>query len=187
MVRVAQILRQHMLDSDGALRQWENEGGRGRDFMEGATGKPMRKQWADVDIEKLAAEVVGRNGKFHIMVAFMGIALMPALMMDRNGRLIYMNKHAEDFWKVKIKKVLGQQFSEILRLTEKETDALDRQVRSVLAGGEPRVFLEQSGTDAARRQSVLKFPFTDDDDDVLLGAFILPHGTSLLEDTEPAA
>jgi len=132
------------------------------------------RKWSEVDIEKLAAEVISRNGKFHIMISFMAIALMPALVMDRNGRLIYMNKRAEEYWGVKITSVIGQEFVEILHLNEKDAAQMQRESRIVMAGKEPRVFLECYGKPTPR-QSVLKFPFTDDDDDILVGAFVLPH------------
>jgi PAS domain-containing protein len=131
-------------------------------------------KWTDIDMEQLAAAVIGRNGKFHIMIAFMGIALMPALVTDRSGRIIYMNKRAEDYWKVKITHVIGKQFSEILNLNEVDTLAMSRESKKVLAGTEPHVFVECYAKPTPR-MSVLKFPFTDDDDDILLGAFILPH------------
>ena len=137
-----------------------------------------RKKWVDVDIEKLATEVIGRNGKFHIMIAFMGIALMPAVVTDRNGRLIYMNKRAEVYWGMKTTNVIGQNFAEqVMHLNLKDSLRVQRESKMVLAGGEPRVFYEchEGVTDKPIRQSVLKFPFGDDDDDVLLGAFILPH------------
>jgi nitrogen-specific signal transduction histidine kinase len=132
-----------------------------------------KSQWADIDLGKLATEVIGRNGKFHIMVAFMGISLMPALVMDRNGRLIYMNKLAEQHFGVKTTRVIGQPFAEILKLNERDTARMHRESKKVLAAHEAHVFLEFY--EKPLRQSVLKFPFTDDDDDVLLGAFILPH------------
>jgi len=138
----------------------------------------QQKKWADVDIEKLAVEVIGRNGKFHIMIAFMGIALMPAVVTDRNGRLIYMNKRAEVYWGRKTVDAIGQNFAEeVMHLNLKDSLRMQRESKMVLAGNEPRVFYESHDgvTDKPIRQSVLKFPFTDDDDDVLLGAFILPH------------
>jgi PAS domain-containing protein len=131
-------------------------------------------KWTDIDMEQLAEAVIGRNGKFHIMIAFMGIALMPALVTDRSGRIIYMNKRAEDYWKVKITHVIGKQFSEILNLNEVDTLAMSRESKKVLAGTEPHVFVECYAKPTPR-MSVLKFPFTDDEDDILLGAFILPH------------
>jgi PAS domain-containing protein len=136
---------------------------------------PRKQKLADVTIEKLAAELLGRNGAYHIMAAFMAIAEMPALIMDRNGRLLYMNRPAEKAWKVKIKTVMGQPFSRVMGLSETETDAMNRQQIGVLAGREPRIFLEHFGPNSATRQSVLKIPFTDSDEEVLLGAFILPH------------
>ncbi len=131
-------------------------------------------KWTDIDMEQLAEAVIGRNGKFHIMIAFMGIALMPALVTDRSGRIIYMNKRAEDYWEVKITHVIGKQFSEILNLNEADTLTMARESKKVLAGTEPHVFME-CYSKPTPRMSVLKFPFTDDDDDILLGAFILPH------------
>ena len=138
-----------------------------------------KKLWADVDIEKLAEEVIGRNGKFHIMVSFMGIATLPAILMDRNGRLLYMNKRAEDHWKVRTKNVIGQPWPRILCLNEKDTARMAKESKAVLAANEARVFVEwfSEGTKLAHLQSVLKFPFKDDDDDTLLGVFVLPHNT----------
>jgi|SRR5580692_11133379 PAS domain-containing protein len=131
-------------------------------------------KWTDIDMEKLADAVIGRNGKFHIMIAFMGIALMPALVLDRSGRIIYFNKRAEEYWRVKITHVIGRQFSEILNLNERDAAQMARESKTVLAGTEPHVFMECYAKPTPR-MSVLKFPFTDDDDDVLLGAFVLPH------------
>jgi len=63
-----------------------------------------------------------------------------------------------------------------MHLNLKDSLRVQRESKMVLAGGEPRVFYEchEGITDKPIRQSVLKFPFGDDDD-VLLGAFILPH------------
>lgn len=131
---------------------------------------------ADISVEQLAAELIGRNGKFHIMIAFMGVAPMACLILDKNGRVLYMNKLAEDHWGVKTKTALGQQFADLLKLSAKEAAKMARQTASVLKGSHPQVFLEMTGTGGKTRQSVFKFPFADDDAELLLGAFILPHG-----------
>jgi len=132
--------------------------------------------WADVDIEKLAAQVVERDGKFHIMVAFMGAVPMPAVVMDKTGRLIYMNKLAEEHWKVRTKNVIGQPWPTILRLNDRDTTRVVQQSKEVLAGNHARVYVgwHNEGTNLAHMQSVLHLPFHDDDGDVLLGLLVLP-------------
>jgi PAS domain-containing protein len=135
----------------------------------------MKSKWTEIDIEKLAAEVISRHGKFQTMVAFFAAVRIPSLVVDRLGRVIFMNKTAEEYWKVRVKDVRGQDAAKVMQLNERDADEMHRRSRGVIFSHEPHAYMEVFGNGKPRRFSVLKIAFDDGDGDVLLGALVLPH------------
>ena len=135
-----------------------------------------RKPWAEVPAAELQAEVYSRNGAFQRMLAFLAMAPLPAFVKDRGGRVLHMNLRAELLWHLTLDEVRGRTLTEILHLDFADQRVVERQDRLVIAGTDARVYLETVGAeDQLRRYSVLKFPVKDEDGEVLLVVFVLPH------------
>jgi PAS domain-containing protein len=125
---------------------------------------------------EMAAEMLTRDGRFQIMVSFMRISPMAAMVIDSIDRIIFMNHAAERYWKVRIWDVRGKVLGEVMHLTEREQHTMGKEHAKVLATapfGGAQVFYEHF-RNGSERMSMLKFPFTEDDDYQLIGCFVLP-------------
>lgn len=94
-------------------------------------------------------------------------------MLDSGGRIIFINRAAEEFWQVRIFDVQGKNLCQIMHLSESET-LRDRRERDIsMQEKTPHVIME-GFNHGIENISVLYFPYVDDDGDVLMGVFILP-------------
>lgn len=139
---------------------------------------PVRA-WHDILPDEIPAEMLTRNGRFQIMVSFMRISPMAALVIDEIDRIIFMNAAAEHYWKVRVWDVRGKLLSDLMKLEERDRQAMRKEHLSVLLAspiGGAQVFLEHF-RNGSQRMSMLKFPFTEDDDYRLIGCFVLPSNS----------
>ena len=137
------------------------------------------RPWNSILPNEMAAEMLTRDGRFQIMVSFMRISPMAALVIDGIDRIIFMNAAAERYWKVRIWDVRGKPFGDILNLNDREQKSLSREHATVLTQppvGGAQVFYEHF-RNGSERMSMLKFPFTEDDDYQLIGCFVLPSNS----------
>jgi len=136
------------------------------------------RKWVDLTPEQLGDETQRRNGRFQVMLSFMRLSLMASIVVDSTGRLIFLNNLAEQYWKCRLWDVRGKHLSEVLRQDLNETSRSQRERERILAGGKPEIFIEHFHQ-GSQRISMFCFPFLDDHDELLMGAFILPHGGNL--------
>jgi hypothetical protein len=142
-------------------------------FRVGHPPGPLRK-WVDIPIAEIRDELILRNGRFQAMLGWMRHSLQACLVLDTSGRLIFLNSAAEHYWKARLWDLQGQNLCQIMRLNELETARNRSERERVLSQRFPEVFLEHFHN-GGQRISMFCFPFPDDNNDLLLGAFILPH------------
>lgn len=137
---------------------------------------PVRP-WNEIIIpDEMAAEMLTRDGRFQIMVSFMRIMPTPALIIDDTDRIIFMNLAAERYWKVRIWDVRGKILGELMQLDEREKKNMSKEHVKVLANSAnsgAQVFYEHF-RNGSERVSMMKFPFTEDDNYKLIGCLVLP-------------
>jgi PAS domain-containing protein len=134
------------------------------------------RPWGEILPNEMAAEMLTRDGRFQIMVSFMRISSMAALIIDEIDRIIFMNASAERYWKVRVWDVRGKPLGEIMNLDEPQKRTMSHEHAAVLSmppTGGAQVFYEHF-RNGSERMSMLKFPFTEDDDHQLIGCFVLP-------------
>jgi PAS domain-containing protein len=137
------------------------------------------RPWHDILPDEMANEMLTRNGRFQIMVSFMRISPMAALVIDEIDRIIFMNASAERYWRVRVWDVRGKTLADIMNLSAGEKKAMRREHVNVLESsmtGGAQVFFEHFHN-GSERMSMLKFPFTEDDDYRLIGCFVLPSNS----------
>ncbi len=136
--------------------------------------KPVARKWVEIPLEELQNEVIRRNGPFQIMLGFMRHLSQAAVVLDASGRVIFINGAMEVYWGVQFWDVLGKSFAMVMRLDEMQSERNRLKRERATSGNYPEAFLEpfhQGKHDI----SMYCFPFPDDNNDLLLGAFILPH------------
>jgi PAS domain-containing protein len=147
---------------------------------EGALTPPVRP-WKDILLpNEMASEMLTRDGRFQIMISFMRIAPIVALVIDSTGRIIFMNAAAERYWKVRLWDVRGKLLADVMNMDKHETKTMSNEHASVLepsCRGGAQVFFEHF-RNGSERMSMLKFPFTEDDNYRLIGCFVLPSNAS---------
>jgi PAS domain-containing protein len=134
---------------------------------------PVRK-WITIPIEELQNEVIRRNGPFQIMLGFMRHLAQASVVLDSSGRVIFINAAMEVYWGVQFWDVLGRPFATIMRLDEMQAERNRLKRERATSGNYPEAFLEPFHQ-GNHNMSMYCFPFPDDNNDLLLGAFILPH------------
>jgi PAS domain-containing protein len=152
---------------------------RSLDALKTVPAAPIRP-WRDILPDEMGSEMLTRDGRFQIMVSFMRISPMAALIIDDVDRIIFMNASAERYWKVRVWDVRGKVLGEIMKLDEREKKTMSNEHLNVLEGsigGGAQVFYEHFHN-GAERLSMLKFPFTEDDNYRLIGCFVLPSSGS---------
>jgi hypothetical protein len=101
-------------------------------------------------------------------------------VLDSLDRIIFMNASAERYWKVRIWDVRGKLLADVMKMDEREKVVMGKEHASVLlnspAGG-AQIFYEHF-RNGSERMSMLKFPFTEDDDYRLIGCFVLPANSA---------
>lgn len=141
---------------------------------------PHVRAWNDILPEEMPTEMLTRNGRFQLMISFLRIAPMAALVLDELGRIIFMNAAAERYWKVRVWDVQGKTLAAIMNLNPRDTVCMNNEHANVLERsirGGAQVFLEHF-RNGSERMSMLKFPFTEDDNYRLIGCFVLPSNAS---------
>jgi PAS domain S-box-containing protein len=129
--------------------------------------------WDKLEPDDMAHELLGRNSKFQMMISFLGMIPVPAAIKDRKGRVIYLNRKAEDLWGIKLRSAQGKQMSEIMQLSGAEAHALKAAERTVLAGQDAMTFYETSNPGPSeRRMCVLRFPLRLDEDVLIVALYI---------------
>lgn len=142
------------------------------------------KPWDELEPADMSHELLGRNSKFQMMVSFLGMIPVPAAIKDRKGRIVYLNRKAEDLWGTKLLSAQGKQMSEIMKLSQAEAHALYVADRSVMAGQDATTFYEMFHPGLnERRMCVLRFPLHLEGDDVLIVALYILLSDSVTEDT----
>lgn len=136
------------------------------------------RKWVDIPSAELNTEVIHRNGRFQSMLGFMRHTLQGCIVTDANGRLVYINHAAEHLWKQRLWDVQGKSLSDVMHLNTEETARNRCERDQVLKQRFPGVYLEHFHT-GGQRISMFCFPFPDDNNDFLLGAFILHSGNGL--------
>ena len=140
---------------------------------------PPVRPWKEIMPDEMAAEMLSRDGRFQIMVSFMRISPMAALVIDDIDRIIFLNAAAERLWKVRVWDVRGKIFGDVMKLGEHEKQTMSYEHSNVLENsisGGAQVFYEHF-RNGSERLSMLKFPFTEDDNYRLIGCFVLPANT----------
>ena len=138
------------------------------------------RRWVDIPTEQLKDELVHRNGRFQSMLGFFRHTLQACMVIDAAGRLIYINQALEQYWKLRLWDIQGKNLCQIMRLDERETARNRSERERVLGQRFPEVFLEHF-SNGGQRISMLCFPFPDDNNDMLLGVFVLPHSGNGVE------
>lgn len=142
----------------------------------GTLALPVRA-WRDILLpDDIAAEMLTRNGRFQLMVNFMRISPMSGLVIDDIDRIIFMNAAAERYWKVRVWDVRGRVLADVMKLNEREKRTMSNEHARVLDNsvrGGAQVFYEHF-RNGSERMSMLKFPFTEDENYRLIGCFVLP-------------
>jgi hypothetical protein len=141
---------------------------------------PSMRKWIEIPTEELKDELIHRNGRFQSMLGFMRHSLQACMVIDALGRIIFINEATGHYWKVRLWDVQGKNLCQVMRLDEIETARNKRERERVLEQRFPEVFLEHFHN-GGQRISMFCFPFPDDHGDMLLGAFILPHSGSGVE------
>lgn len=137
---------------------------------------PPGRAWKDILPDEMAQEMLGRSGRFQIMVSFMRISPIAAMVIDDTDRIIFMNATAERYWKVRLWDVRGRILADVMKLDETEKRNMSKEHVNVLdrsVYGGAQVFYEHF-RNGSERISMLKFPFTEDHDYRLIGCFVLP-------------
>jgi|SRR5437667_5536357 len=136
---------------------------------------PVRP-WIDVPTTEIRDEIVVRGGRFQALLGWMRHSLQACIVLDANGRLIFLNTAAEHYWKARLWDLQGQNLCQIMRLNELETARNRSERERVLSQRFPEVFLEHFHN-GGQRISMFSFPYPDERD-LLLGSFLLPHGSA---------
>jgi PAS domain-containing protein len=140
---------------------------------------PRGRPWNEIMPDEMAAEMLSRDGRFQIMVSFMRISPMAALVIDEIDRIIFLNAAAERLWRVRVWDVRGKVFGDVMNLGEREKQTMSNEHTNVLENsisGGAQVFYEHF-RNGSERLSMLKFPFTEDDNYRLIGCFVLPSNS----------
>jgi len=130
--------------------------------------------WVSIPNSELQAEVIRRNGPFQLMLGFMRELFHAAVVVDASGRVIFINRAMEIYWRVNLWDVQGRQFAEVMQLDEPAAERNANRRREATSGRYPDAFLEGFHS-RPHWISMYWFPFADASGDLLLGAFILPH------------
>jgi hypothetical protein len=136
---------------------------------------PIRP-WRDILPDEMGSEMLTRDGRFQIMVSFMRISPMAALIIDDVDRVIFINAACERYFKVRLWDIRGNVLGDLLKLGEREKRTMSNEHVNVLESsirGGAQVFYEHF-RNGSERISMLKFPFTEDDNYRLIGCFLLP-------------
>jgi PAS domain-containing protein len=142
---------------------------------------PVLRPWKDILLpDEMAAEMLTRDGRFQIMVQFMRIMPVAALVIDDTSRIVFLNAAAERYWRVRLWDVRGKTLGEIMKMDQHEKRILSNEHANVLepsCRGGAQVFFEHF-RNGSERMSMLKFPFTEDENFRLIGCFVLPSNPS---------
>lgn len=130
------------------------------------------KPWDELEPQDMSHELLGRNSKFQMMISFLGMIPVPAAIKDRKGRIVYLNRKAEDLWGVKLMAAQGKQMGEVMKLSPAEAHTLLAADRAVLAGQDAMTFYERFHHDE-KRMCVLRFPMHLDNEDALIVALYI--------------
>lgn len=143
--------------------------------------KRDRRKLETVPVSELANVVANRNGTFQGILAFMGVAPLPAFVKDATGRVLYLNRHAEEMFAVSVAEARGKTVPEMLGVTRREmAEGIERQDRKVLASRTPLIFVdhfrEGPNPGSVGRFSTIKFRLHCDNDDAVIVTLVARMG-----------
>jgi PAS domain-containing protein len=137
----------------------------------------MTTKAADCTVDELRAYIYDLNGRFQIHRAFFKLAPMPAMIKDSLGRVVFMNKLAEELFGFKMPVMFGKTLVD--HQIKSEVERTGKQDGQVLRSKAAGVFLNQfiDLEDRVVRYSCLKFPIFAENGDTFIGWMAVKSGS----------
>jgi PAS domain-containing protein len=120
-------------------------------------------KWEDVPVAELAKAVDRRNGRIQQMRGFLTLIDVAATVKDRTGRILWANRAAEVLFDASLGDFRGKTIDQVLG----PRDYKKAQVHLLQVIGTDVAAFEYHRSDS---YAVIRFPFRDDDDQVLIVA-----------------
>jgi PAS domain-containing protein len=129
----------------------------------------------NIPANELGAVLPMRNGILQGIISFMAAAPMPGFLKDARGRVLYLNRDAEELFERDLKTVRGMTIPEMLNIMPGEARrTITTQDRRILNSSSPLVFVDHALPQVgATRLATLKFRVLLDNDDKVIAGLIV--------------
>lgn len=130
-------------------------------------------EWEKVSIDELGAALNLTNPELHTLTGFLAMLSVPAFVKDKKGRVLFLNKKAQQEWKVSASDAIGKTVASLTG---------SRELEYSIKRNEARVLRHMSGyvfnlVNKDAHLFTLLFPVADSDGDVLIAGLVMKtHG-----------